>query len=91
VARGLHLLLRDTRAGVPLPGAAAFTGQLLLGWGLFNLVEGLIDHHVLDLHHVRDLPAHEPAYDWAFLAVGGVGLIALGWLLSRGGRVARTR
>ena len=22
-------------------------GQMILGWGLFNLVEGMIDHHLL--------------------------------------------
>jgi uncharacterized membrane protein len=80
---GVYLLLRDARAGMRLPTAGAFTGQLLLGWGVFNLVEGLIDHHLLDLHHVRDIPAHVPLYDWIFLGVGGVGLIALGALLSR--------
>lgn len=80
---GTYLLLRDARAGRALPGARAFTGQLLLGWGIFNLVEGVVDHHLLDIHHVRDVPMHVPAYDWIFLLVGGVGLIALGWLLSR--------
>jgi uncharacterized membrane protein len=58
-------------------------GEMLLGWGAFNLVEGVIDHHLLQLHHVRDLPAHVPAYDWMFLAVAGVGLIAAGWWMSR--------
>jgi uncharacterized membrane protein len=82
---GAYLLLGDARRGRPLPSTRAFTGQMLVGWGAFNLVEGLIDHHVLDLHHVRDLPAHVPAYDWIFLLVGGVGLVVLGWLLSRGG------
>ena len=81
---GVYLLLRDARAGVPLPGAGAFTGQLLLGWGLFNLVEGVIDHHLLGIHHVRDVPVHVPLYDWLFLGIGGVGLILLGWLMSRG-------
>ena len=80
---GVYLLLRDARARVPLPAAGPFTGQMLLGWGVFNLVEGLVDHHLLDVHHVRDLPVHVPAYDWLFLAVGGVGLVALGWLMSR--------
>jgi uncharacterized membrane protein len=51
--------------------------------GVFNLVEGIIDHHVLQLHHVRDLPMHVPAYDWIFLLVGGVGFIALGLVMSR--------
>lgn len=82
---GVYLLLRDARAGDQLPGAGAFTGQLLLGWGAFNLAEGLIDHHLLDLHHVRDMPVHVPAYDWLFLATGGVGLMILGWVLSRRG------
>src|SRR5215208_4792293 len=40
---GIYLLLADARRGVPLPSPGAFTGQLLLGWGLFNLVEGIID------------------------------------------------
>ncbi len=80
---GVYLLLRDARAGRRLPTPRAFTGLLLLGWGVFNLVEGVVDHHLLDLHHVRDVPAHVPLYDWLFLALGGVGLIAVGWLLSR--------
>jgi uncharacterized membrane protein len=87
---GVYLLLRDARRGKPLPHARAFTGQLLVGWGSFNLVEGLIDHHLLDLHHVRDLPVHVPVYDWIFLVVGGVGFVVLGWLMSRGGYAAAT-
>ena len=83
VLAGVYLLLRDARAGLRLPSGGAFTGQLLLGWGLFNLVEGVIDHHLLELHHVRDVPVHVPLYDWLFLGLGGVGLIALGWLLAR--------
>jgi uncharacterized membrane protein len=80
---GVYRLLGDARRGVHLPGGRAFTGQLLAGWGVFNLVEGLVDHHLLELHHVRDLPAHVPLYDWVFLAVGGVLLVALGWALAR--------
>lgn len=80
---GVFLLLHDARRGGALPTPRGFTGQLLLGWGAFNLVEGLIDHHLLDLHHVRDLPTHVPSYDWIFLAVGGLGLLALGWVLAR--------
>jgi uncharacterized membrane protein len=80
---GVYLLLREARRGMPLPGPRAFTGLLLLGWGLFYLVEGIVDHHLLDLHHVRDLPVHVPLYDWLFLGLGGVGLILLGWLTAR--------
>jgi uncharacterized membrane protein len=80
---GVYQLLVDARRGVPLPTPRAFTGQLLLGWGAFNLVEGIIDHHVLGLHHVRDLPLHLPAYDWVFLIIGGLGFILAGRHLSR--------
>ena len=80
---GVYLLLADARHGVPLPSARALTGQLILGWGLFNLVEGIVDHHVLNLHHVRDLPVHVPVYDWLFLLVGGLGFILVGWVMAR--------
>ena len=63
--------------------AATLVLTTVEGWGLFNIVEGLIDHHVLGLHHVRDIPAHVPAYDWVFLGLGGVGLIAISAWLSR--------
>jgi uncharacterized membrane protein len=80
---GMYLLLRAARTGALLPSPLAFTGQLVLGWGIFNLVEGTVGHHLLQLHHVRDLPMHVPLYDWLFLIVGGVGLILLGRLLAR--------
>ena len=80
---GIYLLLRDARRGLLLPGPRAFTGLLLVGWGIFNQVEGSIDHHLLALHHVRDLPVYVPLYDWVFLVVFGLGLIVLGRRLSR--------
>ena len=70
--------------GERLPPVRYLLGLLIGGWGAFNLVEGVIDHHLLQLHHVRDLPVHVPLYDYLCLAVGGVGLLLLGWLLARG-------
>ena len=66
-----------------VPSARRFAGQLVLGWGIFNLVEGVIDHHVLELHHVVDLPAHVPWMDWTFLAIAGVGMTVLGAVMAR--------
>jgi uncharacterized membrane protein len=88
---GVYLLLDDARRGGPLPSARPFTGQLLMGWGLFNLVEGIVDHHVLNLHHVRDLPVHLPVYDWAFLLIAGLGVLLLGWTMARAPDRAATR
>jgi uncharacterized membrane protein len=80
---GAYMLVAAARRGERMPTTRAFTGQLLLGWGLFNLVEGGIDHHLLQLHHVRDLPVHVPLFDWVFLAVAGVGFVVMGWTMSR--------
>jgi uncharacterized membrane protein len=77
---GVFFLWDVGRRGTLAPTSALlpFVGQLLIGWGAFNLVEGLVDHHVLGLHHIRDLPVHVPLYDWIFLSAGGVGLLLVG-------------
>lgn len=80
---GVIWLLADARRGALLPSTGAFAGQLLLGWGVFNLIEGIIAHHLLGLHHVRDIPVHVPAYDGLFLGIGGVLFIMVGWLSMR--------
>jgi uncharacterized membrane protein len=51
-----------------------------VGWGLFNTVEGLIDHHLLGLHHVRPGP-DALVYDVAFLLWGLAMLLTGAWLL----------
>ena len=58
--------------------------MLLAGWGVFNVVEGLIDHQILGIHHVRDDLGGPLGWDLAFLAFGGV-LIAGGLALARSG------
>ncbi len=80
---GVYWLLTDARRSARLPSPVGFTGLLMFGWGVFNLVEGLIDHHLLRLHHVRELPVHVPMYDWLFLGIGGAGFILLGWVMAR--------
>ena len=45
-------------------------GLLLAGWGAFNLVEGLVDHQLLGIHHVRDDLGDPLGWDLAFLALG---------------------
>jgi uncharacterized membrane protein len=78
---GLVLLWRaGGRRDVPWSGRI-FTGALLMGWGLFNLIEGLIDHHLLHIHHVIER-LHVSVYDYAFLA-SGVILILIGLTLTR--------
>jgi uncharacterized membrane protein len=80
---GVFMLWHSALAGTVPASARALSGEMLFGWGLFNLVEGVIDHHLLNIHHVRDLPTHIPIYDWVFLAVGGIGFITIGLLMMR--------
>ena len=81
---GLQLLFSaGRRADVPW-SRRTLVGAMLLGWGLFNLAEGVIDHHVLHVHHVRE-ELGESAWDYGFLA-SGVVLALAGWLLIRSGR-----
>lgn len=61
-----------------------FVGSLLAGAGLFNLVEGLIDHQILGIHHLKPGP-NQLTWDIGFLA-SGIILAALGWLLLRAGQ-----
>ncbi|MER6622044.1 MULTISPECIES: DUF2243 domain-containing protein [unclassified Streptomyces] len=59
-------------------------GWMFVGWGLFNLVEGVLDHHVLGIHHVR-AGEGQVWWDVGFLLLGVLSL-AGGYLLQRGGR-----
>jgi uncharacterized membrane protein len=60
----------------------AHLGLVLAGWGTFNVVEGLIDHQLLGLHHVRDDLGGPLGWDLAFPALG-VALIVGGSTLAR--------
>jgi uncharacterized membrane protein len=80
---GVFMLWREGQMGQAPESRATLTGQMLFGWGAFNLTEGVIDHHLLNLHHVRDMPVHVPMYDWLFLLIGGLGFLAMGATLMR--------
>jgi uncharacterized membrane protein len=83
-ALGLALLWTTVRRpDVPL-STKTFIGSLALGWGLFNLVEGIIDHHLLHIHHVTETPDHL-MWDLAFLA-SGLLLIGIGWTMIHAAR-----
>ena len=74
VAVGLLMLVRTWRAGAAAPPLPVVLGLVLAGWGVFNLVEGTIDHLVLGVHHVRDDLGGPVGWDIAFLVLGALQL-----------------
>ncbi|MBD1806254.1 DUF2243 domain-containing protein [Microcoleus sp. FACHB-SPT15] len=61
-----------------------FGGSLLFGAGLFNFIEGIVDHQILGIHHVKPGP-NQLAWDVGFL-IFGAGLALVGWILLRSGQ-----
>ena len=57
-----------------------FAGGLWLGWGLFNIIEGVVDHHLLKLHNVKEISMNKEVWNYGFLGIS-VLMILLGWYL----------
>lgn len=77
------ILLARARAGLgDEDSTARLTGGMLGGWGAFNLIEGLIDHQILAIHHV--LPGHPQQFTADMLFLGfGAALLVFGWRIAR--------
>lgn len=58
-----------------------FWGSFFLGAGTFNLIEGIVNHHLLQIHHVKPGP-EQLLYD-VFYDGFALVLIIIGWLLVR--------
>ena len=84
VLAGTIALVRSWRAGALAPSWSFHGGLLLVGWGFFNVVEGLVDHQLLGIHHVRDDLGAPLSWDIGFLVVSVVMIVA-GWALYRRG------
>ena len=87
VVAGLFMLWRTAQRRHLYWSSKLLAGTMLLGFGSFNVVEGIIDHHLLGIHHVNELvdPIHRPYFDAGFLVWGALMLI-FGWILLRQGQ-----
>ena len=81
---GLLLLWGVARQPHAAWSTTLLLGLLLMGWGAFNLVEGLIDHQLLGIHHVNETA---PAQQWMWWDLGfliwGALMLLSGWALAR--------
>jgi uncharacterized membrane protein len=87
VTWGLALLWRSARHTHVRWSGKMFIGSQLLGFGIFNVVEGIIDHQILGIHHVNETVAVEQWIYWdvGFLVWGALMLVG-GWLLLQAGQ-----
>jgi uncharacterized membrane protein len=85
VAAGMVVTINAWQRGRLAPPWRSHLGMMLVGWGAFNLVEGLVDHQILGLHHVRDDLGGPLSWDLGFLVFGAL-LVLVGIALSRSGR-----
>lgn len=79
-AVGGVFLFSAFRAPGRMPSGRALVGHLLMGWGAFKLVYGVVTQLILNVRHVHELPVYAEAYDWAFLALGAL-LVLVGLAL----------
>ena len=87
VVMGLIVLWRVSRGGHIQWSTKLLAATLLMGFGLFNLVEGIVDHHLLGIHHVNETVPRE---QWIFWDVGfltwGAAMLIGGWVLLKVGQ-----
>jgi uncharacterized membrane protein len=77
---GVALLFRAARRGATM-SSRVLIGAMLGGWGLFIIVEGVIDHQLLAAHHVRSHP-DQIAWDLGYL-IFGAALMLIGSAIAR--------
>jgi uncharacterized membrane protein len=86
VLLGLIILWRRAHRTHVRWSGKLLAGTMLIGFGIFNLVEGIVDHHLLGIHHVNETVPREQWIYWdlGFL-VWGAAMLVGGWLLLRTG------
>lgn len=57
-------------------------GLLLVGWGVFHILDQLIFHLALRAHHIREGVENPEVYNWSFFGIGLV-LVAVGGVILR--------
>jgi uncharacterized membrane protein len=80
---GLVLLWHVASELEPSRVRQPLVGYMLVGFGGFNMVESIVSHWLLQLHHVRDGVSNWLVYDVAFFLVAGVLVALIGWWIGK--------
>jgi uncharacterized membrane protein len=81
---GIYLLWRSMNRKDVNHSGYLLIGGMLMGWGLFNLVEGIINHHIFKLHNVYEFSMNPDKWNYGFLLFGIFLLIAGRILMKKG-------
>ncbi|WP_407123500.1 DUF2243 domain-containing protein [Bradyrhizobium sp. STM 3561] len=86
VLAGLYSLWQRSRGSEPRWTSGQCIGAVLLGWGIFNLVEGVVDHEILGLHRVNEAVPEGQRIFWdiGFL-LWGAAMMVIGAAMARAG------
>ncbi|HYE32915.1 MAG TPA: DUF2243 domain-containing protein [Methylomirabilota bacterium] len=74
---GIALLWRAARDPAALWSGKMLVSAQLVGWGGFNLLEGIVDHHILHAHHVVERLGVS-MFDYGFLLLSAL-MVMIGW------------
>jgi uncharacterized membrane protein len=90
VLLGLYVLWERARRSDIHWSRGQWLGAILLGWGIFNLVEGVVDHEIFKLHQVNETVPHEQRIFWdiGFL-LWGAAMLVIGSAMTRAGTQGR--
>jgi uncharacterized membrane protein len=92
VVVGLGLLWRTAHRNHMWWSGQLLVGTLLMGFGIFNLAEGIVDHQLLGIHHVNETAPRNQwiIWDLGFLVWGALMLVG-GWIVWKSGRNATVK
>jgi uncharacterized membrane protein len=82
VVLGLIMLWRKAHVAHLWWSGKMLSGSMLMGFGAFNLVEGLVNHHILGIHHVNEtVPGTHWVYWDAGFLIWGAAMLAAGYFI----------
>lgn len=64
---GIYLLWKISQKKIVNTSGSIFYNGMIIGWGLFNVIEGIFNHHILKLHNVREITPHPEYWNLGFL------------------------
>ena len=76
---GIIVLWNAVKREDTILSTSTLIGSFCIGAGMFNIVEGILSHHVFQIHHVKP-GAHQLAWDLSFIAAGVLSVV-IGWII----------